>query len=90
MEPDRLPSCIRHHAASHYRVGPKCVRVRAYRAPTENELYRTGQVGSQTTLPNPNLLWERATGWETGVHADLPSIGSTVRVSYFLHSIWTC
>ncbi len=57
---------------------------RAYRAPTENELYRTGQVGSQTTLPNPNLLSERATGWETGVHADLPAIG-TVRVSYF----WT-
>jgi outer membrane receptor protein involved in Fe transport len=57
---------------------------RAYRAPTENELYRTGQVGSQTTLPNPDLLSERATGWETGVHADLPTIG-TVRVSYF----WT-
>ncbi len=58
---------------------------RAYRAPTANELYRTGQVGQQTTLPNPNLLSERATGWETGVHADLPRIGSTVRVSYF----WT-
>ena len=58
---------------------------RAYRAPTENELYRTGQVGQQTTLPNPNLLSERATGWEAGVHTDLPSIGSTVRVSYF----WT-
>jgi outer membrane receptor protein involved in Fe transport len=58
---------------------------RAYRAPTENELYRTGQVGSQTTQPNPDLRSERATGWETGVHADLPQIGSTVRVSYF----WT-
>ena len=58
---------------------------RAYRAPTENELYRTGQVGSQTTLPNPNLLSERATGWEAGIHSDLSSIGSTVRVSYF----WT-
>jgi outer membrane receptor protein involved in Fe transport len=57
---------------------------RAYRAPTENELYRTGQVGSQTTLPNPDLLSERATGWETGIHADLPAIG-TLRVSYF----WT-
>jgi outer membrane receptor protein involved in Fe transport len=57
---------------------------RAYRAPTENELYRTGQVGSQTTQPNPDLRSERATGWETGVHADLPEIG-TVRVSYF----WT-
>jgi outer membrane receptor protein involved in Fe transport len=58
---------------------------RAYRAPTENELYRTGQVGQQVTQPNPNLRSERATGWETGIHADLPSIGSTVRVSYF----WT-
>jgi outer membrane receptor protein involved in Fe transport len=58
---------------------------RAYRAPTENELYRTGQVGSQTTLPNANLLSERATGWEAGIHSDLSSIGSTVRVSYF----WT-
>ena len=56
---------------------------RAYRAPTENELYRTGQVGSQTTQPNPDLKSERATGWEAGVHADLA--GSTVRVSYF----WT-
>ena len=34
--------------------------------------------------PNPDLRSERATGWETGVHADLPEIG-TVRVSYF----WT-
>ncbi|HTZ59130.1 MAG TPA: TonB-dependent receptor [Acidobacteriaceae bacterium] len=58
---------------------------RAFRAPTENELYRTGQVGSQTTLPNPNLLSERATGWEAGIHSDLSKIGTTVRVSYF----WT-
>ncbi len=58
---------------------------RAYRGPTENELYRTGQVGQQTTLPNPDLRSERATGWEAGVHVDLPQIGSTVRVSYF----WT-
>ena len=43
---------------------------RAYRAPTENELYRTGQVGSQTTQPNADLHSERATGWETGLHAD--------------------
>jgi outer membrane receptor protein involved in Fe transport len=31
------------------------------------------------------LRSERATGWEAGVHTDLPAIGSTVRVSYF----WT-
>lgn len=58
---------------------------RAYRAPTENELYRTGQVGQQITLPNPNLRSERATGWETGFQQNLPRWQSMLRVSYF----WT-
>jgi len=58
---------------------------RAYRAPTENELYRTGQVGQQITNPNPNLRSERATGWETGFQADLRRYGSSLRASYF----WT-
>ncbi|MBB6145658.1 outer membrane receptor protein involved in Fe transport [Silvibacterium bohemicum] len=58
---------------------------RAYRAPTENELYRTGQVGQQLTQPNSNLRSERATGWETGLETDLRRLASTVRVSYF----WT-
>ena len=58
---------------------------RAYRAPTQNELYRTGQVGDEITKPNPNLRSERATGWETGFQADAPRYNSTVRVSYF----WT-
>jgi outer membrane receptor protein involved in Fe transport len=58
---------------------------RAYRAPTQNELYRTGQVGQQVTLPNNNLRSERATGWETGFQAGLPRLASTLRVSYF----WT-
>ena len=39
---------------------------RAFRGPTMNELYRTGQVGQQVTLANPRLLAERATGWEAG------------------------
>jgi outer membrane receptor protein involved in Fe transport len=58
---------------------------RAFRAPTQNELYRTGQVGQQITLPNNHLLSERATGWETGFQTDLQKISSTLRVSYF----WT-
>jgi outer membrane receptor protein involved in Fe transport len=58
---------------------------RAYRAPTENELYRTGQVGQQVTQPNPNLRSERATGWEAGFQTDLPKYASSFRVSYF----WT-
>lgn len=58
---------------------------RAYRAPTENELYRSFQVGQQVTKANPDLKSERATGWETGFQTNMDRIGSTVRVSYF----WT-
>ncbi|HWZ52683.1 MAG TPA: TonB-dependent receptor [Granulicella sp.] len=41
---------------------------RAFRTPTINELYRTGQVGQQTTLANARLVSERATGAEAGVN----------------------
>jgi outer membrane receptor protein involved in Fe transport len=58
---------------------------RAYRAPTQNELYRAGQVGQQITEPNPNLRSERATGWEAGFQADIRRYGASVRASYF----WT-
>ena len=60
---------------------------RAYRAPTENELYRTGQVGQQVTEPNANLRSERATGWETGFQSDLRKYGSSVRASYFWNRV---
>lgn len=58
---------------------------RAYRAPTENELYRTGQVGQQTTLPNPALRSERATGWEVGTVLQTLRPQAVLRTSYF----WT-
>ncbi|MDP9037775.1 MAG: TonB-dependent receptor [Acidobacteriota bacterium] len=51
---------------------------RAFRTPTMNELYRTGQVGQQTTQANPQLLSERATGWDAG--GSYGSYGDTVRV----------
>ncbi len=57
---------------------------RAYRAPTENELYRTGQVGQELTRANPNLRSERATGWETGI-VFATRYSTTLRASYF----WT-
>ncbi len=56
---------------------------RAYRAPTQNELYRTGQVGQETTLPNAALRSERATGWEAGFVASRKA--TVLRASYF----WT-
>ncbi len=58
---------------------------RAFRAPTEDELYRSFQVGQEFTQANPNLRSERATGWETGVQDDIRRWGSSVRASYF----WT-
>ncbi len=56
---------------------------RAFRTPTMNELYRTGQVGQQTTLPNENLVSERATGAEGGVSLQARRIG--LDATYF----WT-
>jgi outer membrane receptor protein involved in Fe transport len=56
---------------------------RAFRGPTMNELYRTGQVGSQTTLANSSLLAERATGFEFG--GELTGRPGHLRASYF----WT-
>jgi outer membrane receptor protein involved in Fe transport len=57
---------------------------RAFRGPSLNELYRTGQVGQQITLANPALRSERATGWEAGGLWNVRRFG-TVRSSYF----WT-
>jgi len=57
---------------------------RAFRGPTFDELYRTGQVGQTTTLANPDLLSERATGFELGTLLTAGRRGS-LRSSYF----WT-
>lgn len=57
---------------------------RAFRGPTMNELYRTGQVGQQITLANPELRSERATGFEAGALLGSGRWGS-VRGSWF----WT-
>ena len=57
---------------------------RAFRGPTLNELYRTSQVGSQTTQANSGLLAERATGFEIGGNAAITRV-MTMRASYF----WT-
>jgi outer membrane receptor protein involved in Fe transport len=58
---------------------------RAFREPSANELYRATQVGAQLTLPNGNLLSERATGWEAGLATERRWGG--VRASYFLTQV---
>jgi outer membrane cobalamin receptor len=56
---------------------------RAFRTPTMNELYRTGQVGAQVTRANSQLQSERATGWEAG--ATLSTSPVALSATYF----WT-
>ena len=59
---------------------------RAFREPSMNELYRTGQIGSQTTLPNAGLESERATGWEIGSQfAETGRVPASFHATYF----WT-
>jgi outer membrane receptor protein involved in Fe transport len=58
---------------------------RAFRTPTMNELYRTGQVGSQTTLANASLVSERATGTEAGATYTAPRLSA--QATYFFTQI---
>jgi outer membrane receptor protein involved in Fe transport len=58
---------------------------RAFRTPTMNELYRTGQVGAQITQANSQLLSERATGWEIGAAYTSPASLIALSGTYF----WT-
>ena len=63
------------HAALHASV------FRAFRTPTFNELYRTGQVGQEITQANPALLSERATGYEVGTQ--LTSTPASLQATWF-------
>ncbi|GAC1421120.1 MAG: TonB-dependent receptor [Acidobacteriaceae bacterium] len=58
---------------------------RAFRTPTMNELYRTGQVGQQITQANALLQSERATGFEAGTSYNTPSGWLALQATYF----WT-
>ena len=66
-------------------VSVRATGFRAFRAPTMNELYRTGQVGSVITLANSGLLSERATGAEAGVVVATPGGRWQTQATYF----WT-
>jgi outer membrane receptor protein involved in Fe transport len=71
----QLPHAVALHAAA----------FRAFRTPTMNELYRTGQVGSQTTLANSSLVSERATGAEAGATYTAPRVSA--QATYFFTGI---
>lgn len=87
--PDRLEVVANPRVGVVRRLSPNvaltATAFRAFRSPTLYELYRTGQVGQETTLANPNLVSERATGVEAGTVLSAPAHNSTLRLSYF----WT-
>ncbi len=60
---------------------------RAFRTPTMNELYRTGQVGQQATLANSSLVSERATGAEGGAAWTSPAHAVSAQAAYFFTGI---
>jgi outer membrane receptor protein involved in Fe transport len=60
---------------------------RAFRTPTMNELYRTGQVGQQITLANSALVSERATGAEGGATWSTKSDRAATQATYFFTEI---
>ena len=62
---------------------------RAFRAPSMNELYRTGQVGQDITLANPALNSERATGFEAGFASDHLTRVHLDRLSASATYFWT-
>ncbi len=58
---------------------------RAFRSPTQNELYRTGQVGQEITQANASLVSERGTGFEVGGQAQTAGGRLDLQATYF----WT-
>jgi outer membrane receptor protein involved in Fe transport len=93
--PTSIPTPDRHEVVVDPRLGlsrqlPANVQLhasafRAFRTPTMNELYRTGQVGQQITLANSALLSERATGVEAGADWASPNRFLAAQATYF----WT-
>jgi outer membrane receptor protein involved in Fe transport len=61
--------------------------MRAFRAPTMNELYRSFRVGNVLTLANNNLRAERLTGGETGIRFNSTDARLAARASFFWNEI---
>jgi outer membrane receptor protein involved in Fe transport len=69
--PDRSENAFSPRLSVVFKVTPQISLLaggmRAFRAPTLNELYRSFRVGNVLTLANENLLAERLTGGEAGL-----------------------
>ncbi len=91
VQPDRTEAIVSPRVGLVRRLGAQTTLhasvFRAFRTPTMNELYRTGQVGQEITLANPNLVSERATGAEGGVNWTPSRSSLQLEATYFFTEI---
>jgi outer membrane receptor protein involved in Fe transport len=89
--PDHTESALSPHLSAVYRIGSRislsASGMRAFRAPTLNELYRSFRVGNVLTLANENLRAERLTGGEGGIRFNSANDKLVLRGTFFWNEI---
>jgi outer membrane receptor protein involved in Fe transport len=89
--PDRSESALSGQAAAVYKINDRLTVVgslmRAFRAPTLNELYRSFRVGNVLTLANENLRAERLLGGEAGLRISALTNRLSLRGNFFWNEI---
>lgn len=85
--PDRTESALSPHLSAVYKIGSRIYLsasgMRAFRAPTLNELYRSFRVGNVLTLANENLRAERLTGGEGSIRFNSAKDRLVMRGTFF-------
>jgi len=88
---DRTENAFSPHGSLVYRFNDRvslmAAMSRAFRAPTQNELYRSFRVGNVLTLANENLKAERLTGGEAGLRFGSATDKLSVRGNFFWNDI---
>jgi outer membrane cobalamin receptor len=89
--PDRSENALSGQVSGVYKINDRVSTVvsllRAFRAPTLNELYRSFRVGNVLTLANENLRAERLSGGEAGVRVSALDDRLNVRGNFFWNEI---
>lgn len=89
--PDRVESAFSPQLSAVYKINDRvsllASGMRAFRAPTLNELYRAFRVGNVLTLANENLRAERLTGGEGGLRFSSASEVLVLRGSFFWNEV---
>ena len=89
--PDRTESAFSPQLSAVFKINSRvsllASGMRAFRAPTLNELYRSFRVGNVLTLANENLRAERLTGGEGGMRFNLSNDRLFMRGTFYWNEI---